>query len=310
MRGVTRPALAALAVAAVAACSSPQAAQTSGTAAPAATAAPSLDVCTLYAQQHDAQIQVSPGDTSQCGELIKDLASSGTFWSYTPNGGSLLSLTVACDVTSPDGNYEAVALDDSGGFLGQEVCSDFASSGWTVNQEPGPLAQQISDQQGQAQQAEASASAASASAEASQSAEANAQDDVAALKQDTSLSGDVSQVGSDVTQTDSDLTQTRTDAAGGNGDNCTNADTTVYNDAATTVYNDVLTTVSNDVDTTGSDISACGRTSPPSRPTSRRCPVRDFPAPRARTPRSQPPRPRSGRPSPPSTPGSTTPTAT
>ena len=62
--------------AAVTACSSPHAAQPQpqGTAA-AATApavAPSPDICTIYAQQHDAQIAVSPGDQAECNELIKD----------------------------------------------------------------------------------------------------------------------------------------------------------------------------------------------------------------------------------------------
>jgi hypothetical protein len=246
----------ALAVAAVvAACSSPHAVQTSGTAAPVSTTPPSLDICTIYAQQHDAQIEVSPGDTSECNELIKDLATSGTFWSYSANGASPMSLTQACDVTSSDGTYEAVVLDDSGGFLGQEACSAFAAGSWTVNAQPGPLSQQITEAQAQAQQIQASASASAASAQAAQSAESSAADDLAALKQDTSLSGDVSQVGGDVTQTGSDLRQTRSDAAGGNGDQCINASTTVYNDAATTVYNDVLTTVFNDAGRTADDIA-------------------------------------------------------
>ena len=250
---------AALAVAAaVTACSSPHAAQSQpqGTAAAATAAVPSLDTCTIYAQQHDAQVEVSPGDTSECNELVKDLSSSGTFWSYTPSGVLLLSLTQACDVTSPNGTYEAVVLDDSGGFISQDVCSAFVSGNWTVSQQPGPLAQQIADAQAQAQQAQASASASQASAQAAQSAESSAADDVATLKQDTSLSGDVSQVGGDIGQTDDDLAQTRNDAANGNGDQCINASTTVYNDAATTVYNDLLTTVSNDAGTTATDIAS------------------------------------------------------
>jgi len=190
----------------------------------AAVTAPSLDTCTICAQQHDAQVEVSPGDTSECNELIKDLSSSGTFWSYTPSGGSLLYLTQACDVTSPDGTYEAVVLDDSGGFIGQDMCSAFVSGNWTVSQQPGPLAQQIADAQAQAQahQTQASASASQASAQAAQSAESSAADDV----------------------------------ANGNSDQCINASTTVYNDAATTVYNDVLTTVFNDAGTTATDIAS------------------------------------------------------
>jgi septal ring factor EnvC (AmiA/AmiB activator) len=83
------------------------------------------------------------------------------------------------------------------------------------------------------------------------------QNDVSTLNQDVSgISGDVGKIAGDVSQTDNDLSQTRTDAANGDGDECLNASTTVYNDAATTVYNDVLTTAYNDVGTVATDIAA------------------------------------------------------
>jgi hypothetical protein len=83
------------------------------------------------------------------------------------------------------------------------------------------------------------------------------QNDLGTLNQDVSgMYGDVSKIAGDVSQTDNDLSQTRTDAANGNGDECLNASTTVYNDAATTVYNDVLTTAYNDAGTVGTDIAA------------------------------------------------------
>jgi hypothetical protein len=105
------------------------------------------------------------------------------------------------------------------------------------------------------QQANKAAASASASASAAQQ-EQQAQSDVSALQQDTNFSGDLNQMGSDAKQTDSDLAQTRSDAANGNGDQCINASTTVYNDAATTVYNDVLTTVYNAAGSLANDISA------------------------------------------------------
>jgi hypothetical protein len=105
----------------------------------APSAAGSLPGCTIYAQQHDAQIDVTP-DQGECNELIKDLAGGDAFWSYQPNGTTLYSLQQACDVTSSDGTYEAVVLDDPGGYIGQDACSGFASAGWTVNRTPGPLA--------------------------------------------------------------------------------------------------------------------------------------------------------------------------
>lgn len=69
------------------------------------------------------------------------------------------------------------------------------------------------------------------------------------------LSSDVTNVANDVRATDQDLAATRSDAANGNGDQCINASTTVYNDAATTVFNDVRTTLYNDTLTAATDIS-------------------------------------------------------
>lgn len=79
--------------------------------------------------------------------------------------------------------------------------------------------------------------------------------DTSALQQDAGMSQDVNRIAADVQTTDHDLAATRSDAANGNGDQCINASTTVYNDAATTVLNDVVTTVLNDVGTVASDIT-------------------------------------------------------
>jgi hypothetical protein len=99
------------------------------------------------------------------------------------------------------------------------------------------------------QQAQASTTA------ANQQQEQDAQADVSTLTQDATFSSDVNNIATDVQSTDTDLATTRSDAANGNGDQCINASTTVYNDAATTVYNDVLTTAYNDAGTISTDIS-------------------------------------------------------
>jgi hypothetical protein len=190
--------------------------------------ASSLGTCTIYAQQHDAQIVVSPGDLSECNELIKDFAGGLAFWSYTPNGASVISLVQACDVTSPDGNYEAVVLDDSGGIIGQEVCSDFTGSSWTVSPSPGPLARQIAQQQSQAQQAQASASAAAATQQqVSQAQQSLASDvntlasDASSLDNDNSLAGDISSMKQDYANEQSDFKTEQSDSCdsmGGDAD--------------------------------------------------------------------------------------------
>ncbi|SDP30102.1 hypothetical protein SAMN04515671_3632 [Nakamurella panacisegetis] len=100
-----------------------------------------------------------------------------------------------------------------------------------------------------AEQAASAAAAAAAEQQISrdQQAEQNA---ITALAQDAVFVDDLSRLADDVKTTAADLAQTRTDAKAGGGDNCTNASSTVYNDAATTVYNDAQTTVYNDVSTT------------------------------------------------------------
>ena len=225
------------------------ASQAANQASSAPSQAASLGTCTIYAQQHDAQIVVSPGDLSECNELIKDLADGLAFWSYTPNGVSVTSLVQACDVTSPNGNYEAVVLDDNGGFIGQDVCSGFTSSNWTVSPSPGPLAQQIAQQQAQAQQAQASASAAAATQQAiSQAQQALASDvntlasDAATLDNDNSLAGDISSMKQDYATEQSDFSTEQSDSCdsmGGDAD-------TVGGDADT---------VGGDLDTLNGDIT-------------------------------------------------------
>jgi hypothetical protein len=223
------------------------------TAAPAAAQSAALSTCTIYAQQHDAQIVISPGDQAECNELIKDMAGGDAFWSYTPNGQAVANLQQACDMTSPNGTYEAVVLDDSGGFIGQDVCSGMASSGWTTSQAPGPLAQQIAQEAGQQQQAQASASAAAATQQQISSLQASLQSDVSTLAQDAaSLDNDNSLAG-DVKSMKNDLGTEQTDYATVQNDTCSNAGGARETDAAT-VDTDAAT-VDTDLATVQTDIT-------------------------------------------------------
>jgi hypothetical protein len=210
--------------------------------------ASTLPECTIYAQQHDAQIDVSP-DQGECAELIKDFAGEDAFWSYQPNGTTLDSLQQACDVTSPDGTYEAVVLDDPGGYIGQDVCTSFASSGWTVNQSPGPLAQQIEREQNQQAQAQVSASAQAQHDQSVASAQSSLATDVstlasdaATLDSDSSLAGDISSMQQDYASEQSDFTTEQSDSCD------------VMDGEADTVGGDA-DTVGGDLDTLNGDIT-------------------------------------------------------
>ena len=228
---------------------SPAAATPAGASQPAALS----DTCTTYAQQHDAQIVISPGGQAECNELIKDLAGGDAFWSYTPNGQSVGNLQQACDMTSPDGTYEAVVLDDSGGFIGQDVCSGMASSGWTASQTPGPLAQQLAQQGAQQQQAQASASAAAATQQQIAALQSSLQSDVATLAQDAaSLDSDNSLAG-DIKSMKSDLGTEQTDYATVQSDTCSSAGGSRETDAATADTDSA--TVDTDLATVQTDIT-------------------------------------------------------
>jgi hypothetical protein len=200
-------------------------AATPAAATPVAASQPAAlsDTCTIYAQQHDAQIVISPGDQAECNELIKDLAGGDAFWSYTPNGQAVGSLQQACDMTSPNGTYEAVVLDDSGGYIGQDVCSGMASAGWTASQTPGPLAQQLAQHGAQQQQAQASASASAAAATQQQiaSLQSSLQSDVATLAPDASSLDSDSSLATDVQGMKNDVAAEQKDYATVQSDDCT-----------------------------------------------------------------------------------------
>jgi hypothetical protein len=202
-------------------------------ASPAASQPAALSTCTIYAQQHDAQIVISPDGQAQCDLLIKDLAGGDAFWSYTPNGQAVGNLQQACDMTTPDGTYEAVVLDDSGGFIGQDVCSGMAQAGWTASQTPGPLAQQLAQQGAQQQEAQASASASAATQQQISGLQSGLQSDVATLGQDAaSLDGD-SSLADDIKSMKSDLGTEQADYATVQGGTCSSAGGSRETDAAT-----------------------------------------------------------------------------
>jgi hypothetical protein len=208
----------------------------SHTAATPAAATPAAsqpaNTCTVYAQQHDAQIVVSPGDQAQCDLLIKDLAGGDAFWSYTPNGQSVGNLQQACDMTTPSATYEAVVLDVSGGFIGQDVCSGMAQAGWTASQTPGPLAQQLAQQGAQQQQAQASASASAATQQQISGLQSGLQSDVTTLAQDAASLDSDNSLAADVQSMKNDLGTEQKDYATVQGDTCSSAGGSKETDAS------------------------------------------------------------------------------
>jgi hypothetical protein len=139
------------------------------------------------------------------------------------------------------GSQLTLNVPESNGTIQASTCNQSSLSEW--NKAVAALNGQVGSDNQAANQAAASQASASASAQQ----ESSAQGDASTLQQDTGgLSGDLNAVAGDVKSTDGDLASERSDAANGNGDNCTNASSTVYNDAASTVYNDVLSTAYND----------------------------------------------------------------
>ncbi len=157
---------------------------------------PTISTCTIYAQGHDARITVAGSNgTSECDKLIQNFSGLGAFWSYQATAPQEGRWGQVCDVFS-DG-MEAVVYDDGGQDIGQEVCSDFTSAGWTEQQAQGPLAQQLARQLQQQEQAQASAAASQAQAQASASAAASQAQQVANLQ--SRVSNDISVLASNAT---------------------------------------------------------------------------------------------------------------
>lgn len=206
--------------------------------------------CTVYLYGDDARVSVTSTDGStpagECRSLATSLSGGGAFWTLqtiTPRN----TPSVVCALEKDQ--WVIVVRDDGGQIYGQSLCSNLPQNGWS---EDTSAEQQARSQDAQAaqQQADAQASASAAAAQASARAadESSAQQDLGNLQTDLNGFTNAQKVRDDVTTTDNDLARERQDAANGNGDQCINASTTVYNDAATTIYNDVLTSGYNDSD--------------------------------------------------------------
>ena len=172
-------------------------------------AAARQETCTIYAQQHAAQVIVSPGHQPECATLISDLTGGGIIWSSTANGNSSSNLTQQCDVTNA--GYEAVVLDDSGASLGQSTCSGFETAGWTASTQPGPLARYVAAQQQASQQQHASASASVVQVQQAGSAQQALSHDVGTLDSDSSALGHSKSVVGGVNQMKRDYAQEQSD---------------------------------------------------------------------------------------------------
>jgi hypothetical protein len=98
---------------------------------PGATVQPPVTQCTIYAYQNDARVTVTAPDAhATCAQFISAFSSGGgPFWDYAWTAPQEGGFGVVCTMTS--GSVTATVRDDGGQMIGQEVCSDLASSGWT-----------------------------------------------------------------------------------------------------------------------------------------------------------------------------------
>jgi hypothetical protein len=171
----------------------------------------SLNTCTIYAQQHDTEVIVTPGRASECDALITNLTGGGLVWSATPNGASVNSLTQQCDLMSSGGAYEAVVMDESAATVGQSTCSGFETAGWTANTQPGPLARYVSAHQQALQQQQVTASASAGQAQQATSAQAGLALDISALQRASSALAGATTLTGGVNRMKRDYTQEQTD---------------------------------------------------------------------------------------------------
>lgn len=193
--------------------------------------------CNVYLYGDDARVTVSASGgakpDAECGQLAKTLSGGGDFWTAQTIT-ARQSLSVVCALKHDP--WTVVIRDSGYQVYGQGVCTTLIGYGWTED----------TDAETAAQEQDAKAAQDRAKAKARQDDLTGAQSDLSALQDSLKSFTNARALRTDAKATGSDLANERRDAANGVGDQCTNVDTTVYNDAATTVYNDVLTTVYDD----------------------------------------------------------------
>jgi hypothetical protein len=216
-----RRAIAAAAVAAsLAGCHVPLVSKGGSGGGAASTSVPaSLNTCTIYAQRYDAEVIVTPGRTSECNTLITNLTGGGMVWAGTPNAGSMGDLTEQCDLTSSDGAYEAVVMDESGASVGHAACNGFETAGWTANTQAGPLARFVAAHQQTLLQQQATVAASAGQAQQVTSAQQALETDLttlqsanSALTSSKSLTGAVNQMKRDYAQEQADYAREQHDS--------------------------------------------------------------------------------------------------
>ncbi len=100
--------------------------------------------CRIYSQ--DARITVAPEDKGGCdAALIQDLSLNGAVWRYTTAVPQAVTLRITCDLFK--NQYEAVVQDTGEQLTGRDACQMLTEEGWTGQQQPGPLAEQLAKQQ-------------------------------------------------------------------------------------------------------------------------------------------------------------------
>jgi hypothetical protein len=168
--------------------------------------------------------------------------------SVTSVGAQLQGSDLVVSFPQPDGTLEPLTLHAGSATEYNEAVAALQA------QAAGNVQASESNAAAAAQQSAAAAASASVAAQHQQDQEYE-QADLASLVNDSKLSGDVAQLADDASQTGTDLNTTRSDAAQGQGTDCENVSSTVYNDAASLVYNDAVSLTSNDIDTLTRDIA-------------------------------------------------------
>lgn len=150
--------------------------------------------CRIYSQ--DARITIVPEDKGACDALVQDLSLGGTVWRYTTAVPQAGTLRITCDLLK--GQYEAVVQDTGEQLTGRGACQMLTAEGWTGQQQPGPLAEQLAKQQQAMMKAQAARQAAqkrnqqiSGLQQTLRSDISKLTEDRAALEDNTSLAADV-----------------------------------------------------------------------------------------------------------------------
>ncbi len=209
--------------------------------------------CRIYSQ--DARITVAPADNGACDPaLIQNLSLNGAAWRYTTAVPQAGTLSITCDLFK--NQYEAVVQDTGEQLTGRDVCQMLTAEGWTGQQQPGPLADELAKQQQAVIKAQASQQAAQKRNQQISGLQQTLRSDISKLTQDRAALENNTSLAADILKMQGELAYEQGEYVTVQHDSCavragdayiTQGDSDIVNSDADTLQSDINSLYANPV---------------------------------------------------------------